>query len=214
MSAIRIFAVTDSARITEVLRAHAPRTPKEMIEDRYGLDVTMDANGRAHAPCDGWTDPETDVAFRGGEYLPDPDTEEFRYRSPSRYLSWQQAGLEVQGVYCSRAQYRACLEECIAQNNALRAARSNYVGTPGERMPLTVRVVHVSKSEGAYGLQFWHTLEDASGNAVAYRGSRQIADPGETITALAAVKAHYESRAGVKTTRIERPTKISVSATA
>ena len=69
MSAMKI--ITDEARIRQVFAENEPRAPR-MAEEMYP-DATIDAQGRAHAPHDGYSTDGVTI-FNGGEFLPeDPE---------------------------------------------------------------------------------------------------------------------------------------------
>jgi methyl coenzyme M reductase beta subunit len=79
-----------------------------------------------------------------------------------------------------------------------------HVGTVGERREFTLTVVHVHAFEGQFGYVFINILNDAEGNVVVYKGSKELGEKGTTLTLKATVKEHGE-RDGVKQTIIARP---------
>jgi hypothetical protein len=62
--------VTNLPAISEAFDGAAPRSVDEVMLEHYP-DATVDRWGRAHAPHDGYSDPDGNV-YRGGEYLPEP----------------------------------------------------------------------------------------------------------------------------------------------
>lgn len=79
-----------------------------------------------------------------------------------------------------------------------------HVGTVGERREFTLTVVHIHAFEGQFGYVFINILNDAEGNVVVYKGSKELGEKGATLTLKATVKEHGE-RDGVKQTIIARP---------
>jgi hypothetical protein len=75
----------------------------------------------------------------------------------------------------------------------------------GQKVTLTLTVVHIVVLDGAYGTNYIHICEDADQNVVIYKG-KAIDFPlkGETATVTAVVKEHGV-REGVKQTVIQRP---------
>ena len=111
--------VTDMDRIKQVHAENAPREPM-MAEEMYP-DATIDAQGRAHAPHDGYsTDGVT--SFNGGEYLPE-DPEAGRHESVWRialYDASKHDGCDtslgaVFGMEGSPAQIKAVRAEARSQ---------------------------------------------------------------------------------------------------
>ena len=81
------------------------------------------------------------------------------------------------------------------------AAKSNWIGTVGERRMFVLSVRHVITMEGIYGTSYLHIMEDADGNVVIYKGTKRYDG---IISVKATVKEHGE-REGVKQTKIARP---------
>ena len=50
-----------------------------------GKPVTIDCNGRFHAPCDGYQSAYCDQVYAGGQYIPMPNTEETMQRGSTLY---------------------------------------------------------------------------------------------------------------------------------
>ena len=87
---------------------------------------------------------------------------------------------------------------------AAKAAASQHVGVVGDRHRLVLRVRLVRSFESAYGIIWLHVCEDVDGNVVVYKGSKELALRGETVTVDATVAEHGE-REGVRQTVIKRP---------
>ena len=88
-----------------------------------------------------------------------------------------------------------------AAKRAAEAAKSNWIGTVGERRMFVLSVRHVITMEGVYGTSYLHIMEDADGNVVIYKGTKRYDG---IISVKATVKEHGE-RDGVKQTKIARP---------
>lgn len=88
-----------------------------------------------------------------------------------------------------------------AAKRAAEAAKSNWIGTVGERRMFVLSVRHVITMEGIYGTSYLHIMEDADGNVVIYKGTKCYDG---IISVKATVKEHGE-REGVKQTKIARP---------
>lgn len=105
---------------------------------------------------------------------------------------------------------RKCMvkdQERQAGFKAIRDAKkvlSNHIGTVGERIDLTLTVAHIVEIPTDFGLMLIHIMADADQNRVIYKGSKRLADKGETITLKATIKDHGE-RDGEKQTIIARP---------
>jgi len=92
-----------------------------------------------------------------------------------------------------------------ADKAAVLNATRTHIGTVGEKITLTLTVVHVVVMEGTYGISFFNICEDADKNVVIYKGNAQgFPNKGETATVTASVKEHGV-REGVKQTIIQRP---------
>ncbi|MBM3596429.1 MAG: hypothetical protein FJX31_11885 [Alphaproteobacteria bacterium] len=95
----------------------------------------------------------------------------------------------------------------IREQDAARAAQgteSQHVGVVGDRHRLVLRVRLVRSFESMYGLIWLHVCEDEGGNVVVYKGSKELAARGETVTVDATVAEHGE-REGVRQTIVKRP---------
>ena len=105
---------------------------------------------------------------------------------------------------------RKCMakdQERQAGFKAIRDARktlSKHIGTVGERIDLTLTIAHIVEIPTDYGLMLIHIMADENQNRVIYKGSKRLADKGETVTLKATIKDHGE-RDGEKQTIIARP---------
>lgn len=88
-----------------------------------------------------------------------------------------------------------------AAKRAAEAAKSNWIGTVGERRMFALSVRHVVTMEGIYGTSYLNIMEDAEGNVVIYKGTKRYEG---IVTFKATIKEHGE-REGVKQTKIARP---------
>lgn len=95
----------------------------------------------------------------------------------------------------------------IRSQDAERAATgsaSQHVGVVGDRHRFVLCVRIVRSFESMYGMIYLHVCEDADNNVVVYKGSKELAARGETVTVDATVTEHGE-REGTKQTIIKRP---------
>jgi hypothetical protein len=107
------------------------------------------------------------------------------------------------------------VRKCIAQRKERRAeladkqaalnASRQHLGVVGEKITLTLTVVHVVTLDGLYGPSYINICEDADKNVVIYKGNAKgFPNIDETATVTATVKEHGV-RDGVKQTVINRP---------
>ena len=97
--------------------------------------------------------------------------------------------------------------EWASQRAALNANRV-HVGTVGQKVTLTITVVHLVVLEGMYGTNYIFICEDADQNTIIYKGKSDcMPGKGHTVTVTATVKEHGV-RDGVKQTVIQRPKKV------
>jgi hypothetical protein len=92
----------------------------------------------------------------------------------------------------------------FAAKRAEEAAKSNWIGTVGERRDFTVTIRNVVVIDGVYGASYLHIMHDADGNSVIYKGTNVLGEKGASVTVKATIKEHGE-RDGVKQTKISRP---------
>jgi hypothetical protein len=213
---------TDRAKVDELFSAAAPRPIREVILEVYP-DAVEDANGRFHAPYDGYECPITGQQFRGGEFLPMDEVEdpmERAMRAPGSTRRLPEARVLATGEVVrwsgTRAQNAAAWAELIRQTREHDAGISRHVGEVGQMVELRDLVLQFVKGfDGYYGTTFIHVLKDPSGNVIVYKGSKRlttgpskvldrVAEKGQRVSIRAKVKAHGE-RDGVAQTVVERP---------
>lgn len=198
--------VTDVNRVNEIFAAKTPRPIRDIILEIYP-DAVEDANGRFHAPHDGYVCPITEREFRGGEYLPMEEPEDgYRVMGSARvYPTAVDLEGKVHNWDGTRCQNAAVWQELISQTRPHEAEVSQHIGTVGEKIELELTVSHIAVFSGCYGNVYIHIMHDAARNVVIYKGSnKRLAEKGAKIKVSAKVKAHGE-REGVKQTVIERP---------
>ena len=107
------------------------------------------------------------------------------------------------------------VRKCIVQREERRAewaskqaalnADRKHLGEVGEKITVTLTVVHIVVLDGIYGSNYIHICEDADKNVVIYKGkASNFPLKGETATITATVNNHAV-REGVKQTVIQRP---------
>lgn len=195
-----MYLVTDIAALETVLDGAAPRPMKEVILEYYP-DCTIDRNGRAHAPYDGYECQFTGAQFRAGEYLPFEPNEEIIERSGGSFVPklvvMTQDG-EVLAYEGSKGQIRAGREEAKAQMAAYDETAARHVGEVGKRQDfvLTLMTSFVDY-DGLYGPSVTYYFRDADMNPVVWKTSKSLGvKVGEVITLKATVKAHWTARGG------------------
>lgn len=108
---------------------------------------------------------------------------------------------------------RAARKAEWANEKAVLDAKRTHVGTVGQKVTLTLTIVHYVVLNGMYGTTYIHIMEDADKNVVIYKGNSeavgwtpegQARGKGDTFTVTATVKEHGV-RDGVKQTVIQRP---------
>jgi uncharacterized protein YfbU (UPF0304 family) len=84
-------------------------------------------------------------------------------------------------------------------------ATRDFVGTVGEKITITLKVVHIVELDGSFGTVYINICEDADNNTIIYKGNAKgFPEKGEIATITATVKEHGV-RNGVKQTVIQRP---------
>jgi hypothetical protein len=202
-----MFTVTDTARIENIIASKAPRPWRDVILEVYP-EATIDRNGRAHAPYDGYECPLTGKNFAAGEYLPMSEPED-TYRVISGAEVNHPTAMDLNGVVhtwadLTRAQRMAVFAELIEQSKAYDALNSDFVGIVGAKVDVDVTVQVLKAYPGIYGTVFFHVLKDVTGNVMFYKGSIRLGGKGTVLKLTAKVKAH-NTREGVKQTILERP---------
>ena len=176
--------ITDRARIMQVHADNAPREPM-MAAEMYP-DATIDAQGRAHAPHDGYS-PDGVTAFNGGEYLPE-DPEAGRRESVWRMALYDVAkhdgfDTDLGAVFMvegSPAQIKAVRAEARDQERAFdQAAGLALPEGRGEARLMLVscwekKCFHTGMPD-QYG-RLDYVLRDSNLNPVRYTGTSALAD--------------------------------------
>jgi len=115
-------------------------------------------------------------------------------------LTPKQSEAVLKGIE-ARAARKAEWDDKKAAIDATRA----FVGTVGEKITITLKVVHIVELEGSFGTVYINICEDADNNTIIYKGNAKgFPEKGETATITATVKEHGV-RNGVKQTVIQRP---------
>jgi len=100
---------------------------------------------------------------------------------------------------------RAARKAEWADKKAAIDATRAFVGTVGEKITITLKVVHIVELDGSFGTVYINICEDADNNTIIYKGNAKgFPEKGETATITATVKEHGV-RNGVKQTVIQRP---------
>ena len=100
---------------------------------------------------------------------------------------------------------RAARKAEWADKKAAIDATRAFVGTVGEKITITLKVVHIVELDGSFGTIYINICEDADNNTIIYKGNAKgFPEKGETATITATVKEHGV-RNGVKQTVIQRP---------
>ena len=90
------------------------------------------------------------------------------------------------------------------REQALDKLQSSHVGTVGERIVLTLKILAIKELESNWGVSNLHRMIDEHGNRYTWFGSSQsIGKPGESVTIKATIKKHDEYK-GVKQTVLGR----------
>lgn len=93
-----------------------------------------------------------------------------------------------------------------AARKAEEAAKAQWVGTVGERREFELTVAFRTSFETQYGIMHVHSMRDAAGNVVVYKGA-QIGEKGEKLKIKATVKEHAVYK-DLKQTVVSRPVMI------
>lgn len=115
-------------------------------------------------------------------------------------LTPKQSEAVLKGIE-ARAARKAEWDDKKAAIDATRA----FVGTVGEKITITLKVVHIVELDGSFGTIYINICEDADNNTIIYKGNAKgFPNKDETATITATVKEHGV-RNGVKQTVIQRP---------
>lgn len=201
-----MYACTDKDKVDAIFVAKTPRTVEEIMLELCP-DATRDANGRYHAPCDGYVCSFIDKVYRGGEYLPFDDAGNIGGTVWTVQASYNDNVVTWEG---SPAQIVAVRSELQRQTRDLDIATSNHLGSVGDKVLLQLEICFIKTLFGYYGYAYLHIMRDAKGNIVVYKGTKMLwageqeRAKGQHITLTAKVKAHI-TRDDVQQTIIERP---------
>lgn len=100
---------------------------------------------------------------------------------------------------------RAARKAEWADKKAAIDATRAFVGNVGEKITITLKVVHIVELDGSFGTIYINICEDADNNTIIYKGNAKgFPNKDETATITATVKEHGV-RNGVKQTVIQRP---------
>lgn len=107
------------------------------------------------------------------------------------------------------------VRRCITQDAERRAkwaerdAKSEHVGTVGERRKFTATLAFFTYFDTAYGTKYVHVFRDDEDNVIVQKGASLGVEKGEKAVFHARIKEHGE-RNGVKQTIVERVTKLEI----
>jgi hypothetical protein len=203
---------TDRAAVDAIFAAKCPRDVEGIMRDVYP-DATQDANGRFHAPCDGYICPITDQTFRGGEYLPFITDDELEERGGERSCGIRSVSAsyngEVIGWEGTRGQIAAVYAELKRQTNEADQATSSHIGVVGQKVEISATVqmrrgAPILRGRFQVGVSWFFILRSNEGNLIVYKGSKDIGGNGDAVKMLATVKDHT-SYNGIKQTVVQRP---------
>ena len=208
-----MYTCTNKEEVDAAFNAARPRAVEEVWAE-YAPECTVDANGRGHAPYDGFVVPDAEYrVYRAGEYLPEPeevDSIRKDWASSFGVKKFPEAKT-LEGEYVSwqgtRAMNRAAWEVLKRQTRELelkRDAKSQHVATVGARITTDFTVDKLIKLDGVYGVSYLTIGRDAAGNVLFYKGSVKLAEVGGTVNVTATVKEHKEYE-GIAQTVLARP---------
>lgn len=201
-----MYLATDIAAIAAAAEAKKPRPIKDVLLEMYP-DATIDRFNRAHAPYDGYTDCDG-IAYRGGEYLPDPDTgdedRDFVARFKPSLTVKDVATGELFVVEGTKGQIKAAREVAKKQQSEHDKSKA-HVGTVGKREDFELTISMIFEEKGFYGMEYTHMMRDADNNPVVYKGSNKLAPRGSAVKVKATVKSHWTAQDGRIATYINRP---------
>lgn len=199
-----MYTITDITAIEVAINDKAPRPWKEVILEVYP-EATIDCNGRAHAPYDGYECTITGRLFSAGEYLPMSEPEFGTERkTDNTFRAKMIDGTIYERSDLTRSQMFSAYAIAAEQSREYDIAHSNHIGEVGKKVNLTAVLDVVKAYSGYYGLVFFHVFKDEVGNIIFYKGGKKLGEKGSTLTIAAKVKEHTV-RDGVRQTIIERP---------
>lgn len=196
-----MYHITDLNAITDAMESAAPRPVEEVLREQYP-EATVDYQGRAHAPYEGYEDPQTGTVYHAGQYLPFEPGDAVSTREGRGV--WVEHKGDVYVLDGTRKQTEAGRLE--ARNQQTATDRVNgFGGTEGKREVFTLTVYDLYANPGYYGVQLNHVLRDNDGRKYLYKGTKLLAEVGETVTVKATVKVHHTSKDGRRSTILQRP---------
>ena len=202
------YTMTDRAKIEAIILAKTPRPWKEVVMDVYP-GATIDANGRAHAPYDGYECGLTGQLFKAGEFLPMSGTDENETYGFGGSVNYPVEAVDTEGNVhefngLTRAQKMAVYAELSEQSHAYDVARSNHLGTIGKKLTVNVTIAAVKQYEGYYGPVFFHVMKTDDGSIIIYKGGKKLGSRDKKYELTASVREHAV-RFDVKQTLVQRP---------
>ena len=130
------------------------------------------------------------------------------------FLGAMNASIDEWG--CLTDNQMAAVRKIMAKRTAQAAewsaqdAKSNWIGTVGERQSFALTVKHVVSLDGGnWGTSYINICRDSDDNVVIYKGSN-CWGKGNAVVCMAKIKEHGE-RESVKQNIIQRPTKVTVN---
>lgn len=90
-----------------------------------------------------------------------------------------------------------------------KAAKSNFIGTVGDRQSFVFTVNHVHPMHGFYGMSYLNICRDVNDNVIIYKGAKDWGK-GSVVNCIAGVKEH-NVREGEKQTIIKIPKKVTIN---
>lgn len=195
-----MYLVTDIAALQAAAASIAPPVPASEALLALYPGATIDANGRAHAPCEGYT--VEDVAYHAGEFLPMPENAFERGRAQIWVAT--AVGTEPCIFAGARDVVDVVREEAKRQEVAADTVRG-FVGEVGKRSDFTLTLFSVFSQPGQYGWEHAHMFRTDNGERVMYCGSVLLAKIGERVCIKATVRQHYAAKDGRRSTILNRP---------
>jgi len=198
-----MYIITNTAEIITVIDNKAPRDVETILREIYP-GCTIDANGRAHSPCDGYVCELTGEIYRGGEYLPETD-EAMRGGSLSRMFAVESStGKEI--IFEGTKAQISAAREIAKRQQADFDATTDFIGEVKNRQNFELRICAIFSEVGVYGSEHTHYMRDENMNPIVYKGSKIIGKTGTTVKVKATVKSHWLSKYdNRKATYIARP---------
>jgi hypothetical protein len=198
-----MYVITNPEAISAVIDNNAPRDVTTVLREMYP-SCTIDNNGRAHAPWDGYQCAITSLVYRGGEYLPESD-EAVVGGSQYRMFTVNANTNEEVIFEGTKAQITAA-REIAKQQQAIFDASTDFVGEIKKRQMFDLRICAVFHNVGMYGDEFTHLMRDENMNPVVYKGSKRLGKSGANLLMKATVKNHWLSQTDSrKATYVARP---------